>query len=327
MVDSSTSLQLSITSSLYPAPTGIVIDTVQEIAPGQHVLDSDNEIVENYVFPGNGTSLETCGEIRAKAWCPNEKRYLYDLLECCDNPRCPVCWESWRTRATRRATNEIMGKFDLARNVINPRFTLSSVIWSVKPELWNASQKVLWKEFGKVIKKAGCVASAAVLHLFRFRNAEGQEIPWNTYKLNPGAYSIVREPHFHSVVIGRLQHAANFHDSTGWIYKKMKTPRGDYRLNGLDVFGIIYYSLSHVAVSLEQQRQCVHYHGLFKKARIESEIVEYENVECPDCGEPLELHWVRDRIIDDSLVKGYREPWVKKVIHRTYTFERHAREN
>jgi hypothetical protein len=287
---------------------------------GQHLLNEDNLEVERFVFPAGGESLETCGEVRAKAWCSNCGDYKYELLDHCDRGVCPVCHEEWRTRASRSATSEIIEKFHLFKQVVDPNFSLSSVVWSCPPKMWDWDIDKLWRAFGQLLRRSvGAEATAAIIHLYRFRNQEGQEIPFKEWIRNPSAYVLSREPHFHSIVVGKLIRSDDLYEKTGWVYKKLKNRKGRYWLNASDVFGTVYYALSHTSLSLDKQRQSVHYYGLFKKARIESEWFEYVAMACPICGEHLELHYVKPVIIDDSSVVGFREPWYRKVIHRTYT--------
>ena len=158
----SESQQLSIASSLYPAATAIVISEEEHILPGQHQFDKENEWVERFVFPEGGEALESCGEVRRKAWCPDELLYKYDLHENCHRPECPVCGLGSRVRATRSAVKEIMAKTELARNEIDSRLFPSSVIWSLSPDMWDLNTSDLWKAYGRILKKAGVDGAAAI---------------------------------------------------------------------------------------------------------------------------------------------------------------------
>lgn len=300
--------------------TGIVVSGVAatevQISLGQHQLDLSNLDTERLVFPGGGDPLENCGDKRGHINCIDEGRWLHDIYEHCDRPECPICTDTWRKRAAESATKETIDKFNLARGEINGRFTLSSVIWSSPADLWNASQEKLWSAYAHAMRRAGVVAAVSVLHLFRFRDSRDEDIPWNTYKMNPGAYSVVRQPHFHSIIIGYLMNSDKFENATRWIYKKTNS-----KCSRDDVFCEIFYALSHTQVSLDRQRQLVHYHGLFKKARILEEWVEYVDVLCPYCGGPTEVHYVVPRIIDGCSVLNFRERYTRAIIHRIYTFE------
>jgi len=73
-------------------------------------------------------------------------------------------------------------------------------------------------------------------------------------------------------------------------------------------------------MGLSEGAQSITYIGeaSYNRLVIAEEKVEYEEVPCPDCGAPLELHYVKAKVIDGHPVLGYTEPWYRKVVRRKY---------
>jgi hypothetical protein len=298
--------------SLYAPTTGIVF-TEERVSEGQHQLDLQNLDIERFVLPGGGESYETCGTVRYHVNCVDEQKWLYDALEHCDRPECPTCFLKWLKRASSRATEQVWQIKELARKEIYYRLHLSSVVLSTPQDLWDSDMTDLWHQFRRAIRRLGTVDVAAVLHLFRFRDSAGNEISYKSYIENPSKYHVVRQPHFHCIIMGRLVKSKDFHARTNWVYVKL----GGH-LSREDVYNIIHYALSHTAISLDRQRQLIHYYGLFKKARIGSINIEIKPVLCPDCKGPTERHYVIDKIVDGVPCPGFHESHYQTIIHRTW---------
>lgn len=301
------------TSDLYPATTGIVCIEEHQ-SNGQHRLDTGNLFFERLVFPGGGLPLDTCGNVAYQVFCVDENKWLYDMHEHCDRPECPTCVDRWLRRASSRSTEKIIFLLNLAKKETNAYLSLSEVVISVPEKFWYCGLDTLWRKFRGKLAHLDTRDVAAVLHLFRFRDSANREIQWKDYASNPAGYHVVREPHFHCVVMGKLaQSNLFFKKSGGWVYKKLGR-----HLTRTDVYNIIHYALSHTQVSLDTQHQLIRYYGLFKKARIDSKKVDRELEPCPDCEGPTERHYLKAVMIEGVPVLGYCCPHYHTIIHRTW---------
>lgn len=289
--------QLSLKDSLYPAITAFYIS-------------------ERFILPGEGVEYEECGTTKIVISCSNPmcERPVELKPHDCTRPECPICWPRWAKRGTRKATEKIMHSLMLGQEHINSSFSLSSVVISAPEGLTDYDQ--LKKEFRRVMKYLGTNHIAAVLHLWRFRDPEGNElesVQWRQFEQHPERYIRILSPHFHCVVMGRLANSDKFYSKTGWVYKKL----GGF-LKHHDVFNIIYYALSHTAISLDRQRKTIEYYGLIRRTRIASESVDWEPVICEICGAQLQVTYLYDKIACGENVNGLTEPHFRKVVTRTW---------
>ena len=209
-------------SDLYPATTGIVCIEEHQ-SNGQHRLDARNLDFERLVFPGGGLPLETCGDVAYQVFCVDENKWLYDMHEHCDRPECPICSSRWMKRAASQSTEQIIYLLNLAKEETNAYLSLSEVVVSVSSGLWDCDIDALWRKFRGKLAHLDTRDVAAVLHLFRFRDSANREVQWKDYASNPAGYHVVREPHFHCVVMGKLAKSnVFFKSSRGWVYKKLR---------------------------------------------------------------------------------------------------------
>jgi len=302
---------------LYPATTGIVCIEEHQ-SNGQHRLDARNLAFERLVFPGGGFPYDSCGSVRAQIFCVDEDKWLYDLLEHCDRPECPICSDKWLKRASSKATEQIIQVLNLAKEETNAYLSLSEVVVSVPSKLWDCDIDTLWQRFRGRLRYLGTRDVAGVIHLFRFRDSANREVQWKVYLADPTRYHVVREPHFHCVVMGKLVKSNVFFKlSGGWVYKKLGK-----RLQRTDVYNIVHYALSHTQVSLDKQRQLIRYYGLFKKAQIASKTIEHEAVLCPDCEGPTERRYLAAVMVEGVPVLGYCCPHTHTIITRTWRLPR-----
>lgn len=281
-------------------------------------------VSERFILPGEGVEYEECGKTKMVIKCPNPHcDYPVELKpHDCTRPECPICWPRWAKRATRKATEKIMHCLMLAQEHVNPDFSLSSVVVSV-PDTVLFDYDSLKSAFRKVQKYLGTNHIAAVLHLWRFHDKEGNElesVKWREFEAHPELYTRTISPHFHCIVMGRLANSNKFYEKTGWVYKKL----GGF-LKHHDVFNIIYYALSHTAISLDHQRKTIDYYGLTRRTRIVSETVDWEPVMCPNCGVQLEVTYPYDWLnityfnleCGEELL-GVTEPYNRLVVTRTW---------
>jgi hypothetical protein len=294
-MESESNPQSTLMSHLYPAITASYIS-------------------ERFILPGEGVEYEECGKTAMVIDCPNGDYPITLRPHDCTRPECPICWPRWAKRATRKAVEKIMHALDLGREHVNPDFSLSSVVVSVPAGLFDYDS--LKEEFRKIQRHLGTNHIAAVLHLWRFRDPEGNELEsvrWRQFEEHPERYVRILSPHFHCIIMGRLANSDKFYEKTGWVYKKLGS-----NLSRESVYNVIYYALSHTAISLDRQRKTIDYYGLIRRTRIVEERVEWEPVMCPNCGAQLQITYKYDKIALGENVNGLTEPYFRKVITRKW---------
>lgn len=274
---------------------------------------------ERLILPRAGESYEECGRTKMAVSCKNGDYPVKLIPHDCGRPECPVCSSRWVKRTALRSTEKIMASLDLSKQLVNPNFSLSSVIISPPENLWNADYDTLKASFRGIQGKLGTNHIAATLHLWRFRDLtkDGEileAIPWREYQAHPERYVRIISPHFHCIIMGQMTNSKRFYEKTGWVYKKL----GGY-LSESDVYGIISYALSHTAISLDRQRKTIDYYGLIRRTRIESEEIEWEPVMCPFCGLQLQITHLYDRIALGENINGLTEPYYRKVVTRIWS--------
>lgn len=275
---------------------------------------------EQWKLAAQGEQYPSCGEVRAKAWCPDELTYKHDLLDHCDRPECPVCNSTWARKGGMKITERMWSYRKILKKHRKRHARLSHVSFSLHVEDSYCDYRVLRKELYKVMKKAGVRGAVVKFHPYRFRDAWGNEVPWKHCSLNPEAESpivpncvAIWSPHWHAICTGWLIPSEEFEEKTGWSYTK----HGE-RYTRDDVFYTAAYLLTHMGI--HDSMQSITYIGeaSYNRLVIEREEVTFEEVLCPDCETPLELHYVKTKIIDGHPVMGWVEPWIRKVVHRKY---------
>lgn len=291
-----------------------------------------NHFREQYGLPGSGMARENCGEKKLTRKCSNPDCSLpiEVIPHSCRSPLCPICWPHWASREANRETEKEWETLQLALKR-NRNYSISSVVFS--PSGMNDyTWKQLYSAFNKAIKRSGAVAVSAKLHLWRFRDSQGNElehVSWKEFQAHPGKYIMVRSPHFHCKTIGKLIESDHFHEhNPEWIYKKFYSETTkSYSLTRDDVWHSNYYELSHSAIPLyvndgnereTRAHHVVHYYGLFWRSRVIVEHVDYEEVLCPLCGSPIMQTYLYDRYACGENVNGLTEPYYRKVITRTW---------
>jgi len=271
-----------------------------------------------FELPSQGEPLIDCDRVRKKAFCPDELIYKHDLIEHCDRSECPVCSLTTSAKAAIRITERMQSYLELLRvSMENAR--LSHVTFSQHSDDWS-DFKSMRKQLLRVMKKAGVRGACVINHPFRFRDVDGNPVPWKHCSLNPNAIEPVIDStkvysiHFHTLCSGWLIPSNEFEEKTGWVYVK----------HGIldtrdDIFSCASYLVSHMGIN--EAVRSITYMGecSYNKMVIESESVEYEPVLCPDCGAQLILHH-NPHIGGYSHPDAHCEPWHRKVVKRKYRF-------
>lgn len=277
---------------------------------------------ERFILPSEGEPYAECGKTKVVISCPNGDYPVVLKPHRCNRPECPICWPEWCKRTTRRAVEKDEQSLQLGRECVNRYLKLSSIIVS-PPQCDQWDYDSLKKWFSKSWRKLGVEGATAILHLWRFRDSEGNElesIRWREFEEHPERYTRILSPHFHCLVIGKPIDSDTFYERTGAVYKKMNV---DYKGNHIDLehhdlFNIIYYALSHSAISMNRQRKTIDHYGLIRRTRISEEIVEWEPVMCPTCGTQLQITYLYDKFALGENVNGLTEPHYRKVISRVW---------
>lgn len=271
---------------------------------------------DEWKLPAQGEAYDTCGTVRAKAFCPECGEYKHELLDSCDRRECPTCHTKWANRAGKRIVERMRGMLDLLRSK-NSRYRLSHVVLS-PPEGSIDDLDRLFKELSRVRKLMGALGGVCIFHPFRFENKEGAPVPWKHCSLNPNAKTPIVEseavwsPHWHLVNVGWLMPSNAVYEKTGWVYKNLGV-----RESKRELHGTILYLLTHAGIN--QTKHAYTYYGLssYNKLGVQKTI-EYQEVKCPDCETQLELHHLKPVTIDGHPVLGVKEQWCRKVINRKW---------
>lgn len=307
-----------------------MVQSVEELSSSSAIVAFENRLDlmlypalrDKYFFdmwklPSQGEPYDSCGEVRAKAWCPDELVYKHDLLDNCDRAECPICSEVWARKAGKRITERMWNyRRLLKRFVRNTR--LSHVTFS-PPESEYRNYRSMRRRLYQVMKRAGVRGACVIFHAYRFRDAMGNEVAWKHCSLNPSAkWPVVNaiavySPHWHVISAGWLKPSDEIEDKTGWVYVK----HGDLHTRD-DVFYCASYLVSHMG--LNESMQSITYIGecSYNRMVVDSEEITLEPVLCPDCEAHLELHYIKCIVIDGHPVEGWREPWHRKVVKRRW---------
>lgn len=282
---------------------------------------------ERMILPKEGESKDECGTTKYIIGCSDDGcDYPRKLVpHTCNRAECPVCSDNWRKRAANRLRDNVWNTLLLAKRYVDDKLTLSSVVFSVPPDLYGLDYDDICREFGKKVKLSGALAVASIFHCWRYRDvvtgSEMESVSWKVFSANKERYERVWSPHFHCIVLGKLVVSSIFYRKTdGWVYHKLRNKRRNtYVLDRRDVFRIVFYGLSHVAISLDKRRQYIRYYGLFRKSKVVDENVEYEQMFCDKCVRPLKVTYVKfTDYSSGTVVDGLVEDYYKKIVKRIW---------
>jgi len=289
--------------------------------PTNHFWDNQ------FSLPGEGIVGEDCGKTKMIISCSNDScEFPRELIpHDCKSPTCPICWPRWCKRATNRATEKIWETLELAKKGIDKGFSVSGVVVSCPESMSEMAYDDLQDQFRKTSKKLKAVGIAATLHLWRYRNDNGEmleAIPWKEYESHPTAFVRVRSPHWHCWTMGRLIDSDMFFEKTGWIYKKFfSESTNSFQLARNDIWNSVYYALSHTAVSISstRKRHAMRYYGLFWRSKVVEEVIEWEEVKCPFCNESLHVTYLYDKMALGESMNGLTEVLYRRVVTRIWS--------
>ena len=251
-----------------------------------------------------------CGKKRGTNMCIDCVEWHSDQVYHCDRPECPICWPYWAARMSARITDRLWAaklKFGIV---------YKATIFSPPPEEWHLSMGTLRSKHNRLVKEAGAVGGATVVHLARFRDEDDKAVRWTDCGLNPRADDPVDavaeySPHFHEVTTGWLMNSDEFHEKFGWTYKHL-----GYIGTKEQMFGYVYYCLTHAVVV--PGRKVTSYFGLNRPGAqvVVGKRKKIEIVICEKCGGHVHKHDV----------KGNRlQPLRKVTVTTLYDFPEYVR--
>lgn len=293
-----------------------------------------SESGERFIYPSEGNEKVYDDPLNPDAKCGKTKRvksckdhpdeHPRKLIPWdCGLPECPVCWKRALKRKTKRALELIWNSLLQGQLFIYSGLMLSSLIVSLPPSTYHLGYDGYWREFRKSLKYLGARGVAAIFHLWRFRDSEGNDlselpvkISWRQFSQSGG--SRVLAPHFHCVAIGKVAKSDIYFAKSGLIYKRMnKKP-----LTKKDVGAILYYAFTHSALSLDRQRKMIRYYGLFNEVYIAEEMVEWVADLCTVCSAQMETEYQYHYLVNGEDMFGLKVPSDKKVITRIWALRK-----
>jgi len=222
------------------------------------------------------------------------KGYFERHKRSCHNPLCPICWESWASRETKKAKKRL-DAFHLKGRSLKP----IHVTVSVPREDYDKSLLVLRSKCYKALKSVHFLGGMGIFHPRR-KNSQGL---WY--------YS----PHFHALGYGWLTDVKKQYIASGWIVKNIGIRK--------TVEGTIWYQLSHAGVP--EGRHVATWFGVCSYNKLKLAKEEKEAHVCPVCGDPLkQVFWVGSQEMDLPDVDGFvfwDDPsnWQERSIFREFT--------
>ena len=315
-METTESLQLSMTEALYPA------------IPVNHVYEES----ASFILPSEGEEKEwshldaECGKTKYIEKCDDKHHcdYPVDLIPWdCERYECPVCYKTALKQGAVGIREHVWNTLlEMKKAFPQTKWFVSSVIISAPKEINDLDYEKQHLALRNALKQLGTQNVAAIYHRWRYHNkATGEEmesIPWKEYQEHPELYERVLSVHWHCFVIGRMVKSSEYFDKTGWVYKKMKTDSGSWSIGLKDIYQIAYYALSHHAVSTTRRRHAVHYYGMFWRLTVVSKRYTKEPKMCPKGGhqrvrKTMWHNW--DTGVDSY---GLEEPAEKIIMHRKY---------
>ena len=310
-------------------------------------------------------SLNDCGTIHTRIVCPSNVGHV-DIYKhiTCNDPLCPICYTKFVHRLADRVSERVTG-FEFVYDDPKEGYEvqISHLILSPPQIRRYKNLKEAYADVTRVFLDNGGIAGIFCFHPYRFkegittllRHAQDEWIKNNPYeKKIPGFWKLAREdilklgglgnylvysPHFHGLVSAFLTsnkksdqypHGKFYHDTDGWVYKKVKRDEGNgdldrsgdkiespvYDLDVKDRRSVLGYLFTHT--EWEQGKQAVRYIGAMSYSRLARKDKKVEHVlkTCPKCGASLAEHLVNQ--LTGELGDLCRDIVTEKMITWTY---------
>jgi len=285
----------------------------------------DSRIFIEWDLPGQGNSWPYCGTYHEGHACPDHfEESVKVYLQGCGRRDCPKCMLRWAAKRGSAVGERLYGiQFEARRRhlkwgrpyhaVFSPEPEDPEALRAFLPERpWTVDDfRNLRTECIANMKRAGCHGGVVIFHGWRNTKADKSgEWYWS--------------PHFHVFGFGWLMPSPEFHDLTGWVYKKIRT------LTGLkDISRAASYLFDHCALGTFEDGkerpgtfQCGVWFGTVSNCKVEvvEAPPEESYLECPveDCDKPMMKFECEDQELrpEDSALPGWGKVLEKKI---TYT--------
>lgn len=222
------------------------------------------------------------------------KGYFERHIRSCHDPLCPICWEKWASRETKKAKKRL-DVFSLRGRSLKP----IHVTISVPREDYNKSLLVLRSKCYKALKAVHFLGGMVIFHPRR-ENDFGE---WYF------------SPHFHALGYGWLTDVRKNYIASGWVVKNIGIRK--------TVEGTIWYQLSHAGIP--EKRHAVTWIGALSYNKLKISKDQEEKHVCPVCGDPLRhVFWVGQGEDLSPDVDGFvfwddTHNWMARTIFKEYT--------
>ena len=189
-METTESLQLSITSSLYPAiPANHECERERFMLPGEGEIKVFEKLVE---LDGGLRLNAVCGDTKIVRDCGINSKcdYPIELIPfSCGNYECPTCNKKAVARGAMTTRNKVWATLQLVKKAIpNINWSVSSVIISAPKEVYDLNYEKQHEYLRKALKKLGALGVAVHYHRWRYRDLETgkvhDQIPWREYELS-----------------------------------------------------------------------------------------------------------------------------------------------
>ncbi|MBA7677928.1 hypothetical protein ES703_86195 [subsurface metagenome] len=276
----------------------------------------------------------------------------------CDRWTCPECYHRAVTKATRRAVENITGRWGAyeasGRVGMGPvdHVVLSLPGWgntgdggtweqswvddyNVPATLQEAAVflRLIRREASEKLRMMGMKGWCVVVHPYRFMHRDGTacEDKMRCQEKHIRYWS----PHVHVMGHGYLMPSKEFYKRTGWIYKKIrlsgdKEERKKWGADRGELYKVVRYLLTHVGLVMRdsgRMSNTLTYGGLWGPGRVAvTESHDWETQICPECGRGM-LD-VRVGVLEGVVViEGWGMEHLMKVTVRKYRIRRRWWEN
>lgn len=188
--------------------------------------------------------------------CPDDpSHFSKNVPTTCYLPTCPTCWTKWAARASKSATQTIIGYRRAKKYHYTARHVSLSPPARLLPVTEDLTEILNWmvQEANKLYDDLGVRAAYVVVHPYRlvpqyeaYVSEMAKRAGKNRYRWafeQPNWRELIYfSPHLHLIFYGYLEDAKTFYERTGWTYRMHRARKEK------DLPRTINYLLSHAWV-------------------------------------------------------------------------------
>lgn len=262
----------------------------------------------------------SCGTTIAIKVCEIPDHPKRPVRHSCGRSSCEICWPTWANRAAERIADLLQGYSEASGTLYPPwHITISPDDAGLYSES-SDTMRQLTKKARKMVEVLGVKGCVVIIHGYRIKKEKMREVNdgatsagvnryrWCFDQDRPRDY-LYFSPHFHLLGWGYLMQSDDFHEQTGWIYKKHKTrPLSDMEKTA-------YYLLSH-AWLFGTGTNAYRYWGALSPTRLGVKRENsYQIEKCTICGRPL--HRLPVTLEGEILVQDIANSPTSKILIET----------